>query len=427
MERIVFDNGFRLLLLHQADCPVCTLDVWVGVGSRYEQGYHGGISHLAEHMVFKSTHSRSSLEISLAMDDIGGAINAYTGQEHTRYYVKTLGEYSEQALELLADLLLHPAVPSRELELEREVVLEEIAMYEDSPEDLTHDLLVGQVWQKHPMGDLVSGTRESVSAIEREELLRFYGEHYVPNRMVMVCAGDFDRDSMLSAVERLFGSLPAGEALPSQPSPWFCQGFALHPKDNEQVCMELGFPGLSSLDEERHALSLFTCLLGDGESSRLFQRLREQLGLVYSVYAVNYAAIDGGVYTISVATTPDKQLMVLKEIGGVLTCLLQDGITDEELARAKKKVKTGLLMSLETVAARAAREGRSEQLRGCSVPVEEVLSAWERVTKEDVLAVARRVLKQPCALAAVGPLLSEDTYRQVLAEFPGGFSPDAGN
>ena len=185
MERIVLDNGLRLLMLPQPDARVFTLDVWVGAGSRYEQGFHGGISHLTEHMLFKGTETRSSRDISLAMDDIGGVINAYTGQEHTRYYIKTLREFVGQALELLADMLLCSAIPQRELELERQVVLEEIAMYEDSPEDTAHDGLTEMVWQGGMLGAPISGTRESVMAIDREELLRFLRERYTPDNMLV--------------------------------------------------------------------------------------------------------------------------------------------------------------------------------------------------------------------------------------------------
>lgn len=420
MERIVLDNGLRLLLLPEGGSRVFTLDVWVDAGSRYESGYHSGISHLAEHMVFKGTHSRSSLDISLAMDDLGGVINAYTGQEHTRYYVKTLGEYAGQALELLSDMLLHAAIPARELELERQVVLEEIAMYEDSPEDVAHDSLAELVWQGHPLGAPISGTPASVSEIDREELLRFLRNRYTPDRVLLVCAGDFDREAILQAVRRDFGDRPAGTEQEEQTAPLFCPGIVRRQKDNEQVCLELGFPGLSSTAEERFTLTLLTALLGDGESSRLYQRLREKLGLVYGVYAVHYASKDGGLYTISVSTSPENQLTVLEEIGGVLTRLLAQGITAQELERVKKKVKTGFVMSLETVAARAAREGRSEHLLGRSVPVEEVLSAWERVTAEELLALARRLFGGVPALSAVGPVAEESAYREILQTFPGG-------
>lgn len=420
MERIVLDNGLRLLLLPESGSRVFTLDVWVDAGSRYESGYHSGISHLAEHMVFKGTEKRSSLDISLAMDDIGGVINAYTGQEHTRYYVKTLGEYAPQALELLTDMLLHATIPTRELELERQVVLEEIAMYEDSPEDVAHDSLAEMVWQGHPLGASISGTPASVSEIDREELLRFLHNRYTPDRMLLVCAGDFCREEILAAVERDFGSRPAGTEREEQAAPVFHPGILRRQKDNEQVCLELGFPGLSATTEERFTLGLLTALLGDGESSRLYQRLREELGLVYGVYAVHYASKDGGLYTISVSTSPENQLTVLEEIGGVLTRLLTQGVTAQELDRVKKKVKTGFIMSLETVAARAAREGRSEYLRERSLSVDEVLTAWGQVTAEDILRVAQRLFGGAVALSAVGPVAEESAYRAVLQSFPGG-------
>ncbi|MBQ9859770.1 MAG: insulinase family protein [Clostridia bacterium] len=420
MERIVLDNGLRLLLLPETESRIFTLDVWVDAGSRFETGYHSGISHLAEHMVFKGTETRSSLDISLAMDDIGGLINAYTGQEHTRYYVKTLGEYATQALELLTDMLLHAAIPARELELERQVVLEEIAMYEDSPEDMAHDNLAELVWQGHPLGTPISGTRESVSAIDREELLGFLRNRYTPDRMLLVCAGDFDRETVLRTVEQAFSIRPVSTETEPLTPPMFQTGIVRRQKENEQVCLELGFPGLSSTAPQRYTLTLLTALLGDGESSRLYQRLREELGLVYGVYAVHYGSKDAGLYTISVSTSAENQLVVLKEIGGVLTTLLTDGVPAEELNRVKKKVKTAFVMSLETVAARAAREGRSEHLSARSVSVEEVLAAWERVTEEDILCLAWQIFGGAAALSAVGPVEEESAYRAVLQTFPGG-------
>lgn len=418
MERIVLDNGLRLLMLPQPDARVFTLDVWVGAGSRYEHGFHGGISHLTEHMLFKGTETRSSRDISLAMDDIGGVINAYTGQEHTRYYIKTLREFAGQALELLADMLLCSAIPQRELELERQVVLEEIAMYEDSPEDTAHDGLTEMVWQGGMLGAPISGTRESVMAIDREELLRFLRERYTPDNMLVVCAGGFDAAAVREAVEATFGARSAGVGHPTDETPRFVPGILRREKPYEQVSLELGFPGLPVDAPERFTLSLLTALLGDGESSRLYQRLREELGLVYGVFTTHYASRGAGIYTISASTSPDNQLTVLTEIGQVLTRFLTEEITPEELRRTKTRVKTGFLMSLETVAAHAAREGRSEWVLGCSVPVEAVLEAWERVTAEDILALARRLFGGPVALAAVGPAADEAALRTALTAYP---------
>ena len=419
MEKIVWDNGLQMLLLPRPEneCRVFTLDVYVTVGARYEAGYHEGIAHLAEHMVFKGTERRNSLDISLAMDDLGGAINAYTGQEHTRYYVKTLGEYSMQALDLLSDMLLCSSVPQRELELEQQVVLEEIAMYEDYPEEVAHDALLALVWQGHPLSSAISGTRESVSAIDREELCRFLRENYVPNRMLIVCAGCFDREELLTAVGQTFGGRPEGTEQPEQSSPVFHGGLTLRQKDNEQVCMELGFPGVPAGAKERFALSLLIGLLGDGDSSRLYQRLREELGLVYGVYATHYACRGGGLFTVAAATVPENQLTVLREIGKVLGELSEHGVTEEELCRARKKAKTFFLMNLETVGAVAARAGRDQLLYGRSVPVDEVLASWEAVTVGDVNALAKRLLSACPAFSAVGPVAEESAFREILEGF----------
>lgn len=419
MERIVLNNGLRLLLLPQPEARVFTLDVWVGAGSRYEAGFHGGISHLTEHMLFKGTATRTSRDISLAVDDIGGVINAYTGQEHTRYYIKTLGEFAVQALTLLADMLQGATIPQRELELEKQVVLEEIAMYEDSPEDVAHDGLTEMVWQGSALGASISGTRESVIAIDREEVLRFLAQQYTPDNMLVVCAGGFDVAAVRAAVEATFGSRPAGDGHPTDETPTFVSGILRRVKPHEQVCLEVGFPGLPVDAPERFTLTLMTALLGDGESSRLYQRLREELGLVYGVFTTHYACQGTGIYTIAASTSPDNQLTVLSEIGAVLTRFLTEEITPEELRRTKTRVKTGFLMSLETVAAYAAREGRCEWVLGYNIPVEQVLAAWDAVTPKDIIALARRPFSGPVALAAVGPAAEEAELRRVLDTYPG--------
>lgn len=419
MQRLILDNGMRVLLLPQEDTRVFTLDVWVQAGSRYENGYHGGISHLMEHMLFKGTERRTSRDISLAMDAVGGVMNAYTGQEATRYYIQTLGEYADAALDLLSDMLLHTTIPERELALERQVVLEEIAMYEDSAEDTAHDSLTEAVWKGSGLGAPISGTRESVLAIDREELLRFLRDKYTPDRMVMVCAGSFDPVAVEKQIRQDFGSCPTGTRPDIPDSPLFIPSIVSQKKAYEQVSLELGFPGLPSDSPERYALSLLTAVVGDGESSRLYQRLREELGLTYGIYAVHYACLGAGMYTVSASVSPKNQMQALEEIGKVLTQLVEEGITEEELVRAKARAKAALIMSQETVAARAAREGRSERLFGRSVKVQEVLEAWERITCADVLRLARQIFVNTPALSVVGPVEEEEAYRPVLeAAFP---------
>lgn len=420
MQRIRLDNGLRLLLLPEPTARVFTLDVWVTAGSRYEAGYPGGISHLAEHMLFKGTARRTARQISEEADNMGGVLNAYTGQEYTRYYMQTLSDCAFEAVDLLTDMLQHAAVPEKELEAERRVVLEEIAMYEDSADDLAHDSLVEFVWQGNSLGAPISGTRQSVSAIGRDALLRFLQENYTPDRLTVVCAGGFDGAAMEARLRQLWDGIPAGSDLPAAQPPAFQAGVTCRRKDFEQISFELAFPGLPSGDEGRFALSLLNAVVGGGESSRLYQRLREELGLTYGIFSVNYDSRGAGLYTVCASVSPENQRQALREIGQVLARLLRDGVTEEELRRTKAHVKTAFLMGLETVAARAARAGRGEVILGRQTTVDEVLARWDALTAADLHRVALRLFSSPPALAAVGPVETEATYACWLQEDFGG-------
>ena len=416
MQRIELNNGLRLLLLPEAAARVFTLDVWLSVGSRYEEGFPAGIAHLAEHMLFKGTERRTSRQISEEMDNMGGVMNAYTGQEYTRYYIQTLGEYAFQAVDLLTDMLLHASIPEKELESERRVVLEEIAMYEDSAEDLAHDSLVEHVWQGDPLGTPISGTPQSVSDIDRATLRRFLQENYTADRITVVCAGDFDPAAMEELLRRELDDLPVGRGLKMGEPPVFHDGVVCRRKDFEQVSLELGFRGLSTGAPDRFALSLLTSIVGGGESSRLYQRLREELGLTYGIFAANYDNHGAGIYAICASVSPENQRQALLEIGCELRRLTEEGISEEELRRTKAHAKIALLMSQETVAARAARVGRGEVVLGKQTSVDEVLARWDSLCAADLQALARRIFGATPALAAVGPVATREEYALWLQE-----------
>ncbi|MBQ5840620.1 MAG: insulinase family protein [Clostridia bacterium] len=420
MQRIELDNGLRLLLLPEAAARVFTLDVWLSVGSRYEEGYPAGIAHLTEHMLFKGTARRTSRQISEEIDNMGGVMNAYTGQEYTRYYIQTLGEYAPQAVDLLTDMLLHAAIPEKELEAERRVVLEEIAMYEDSAEDLAHDSLVEHVWQGDPLGTPISGTPQSVMAIDGITLHRFLQENYTADRMTVVCAGDFDPVAMEALLRRALGGLSKGRGLQTGAPPVFHHGVVCRRKDFEQVSLELGFRGLPTGDADRFALSLLTAIVGGGESSRLYQRLREELGLTYGIFAANYDNHGAGLYAVCASVSPENQQQALLEIGREIRRLVEEGVSEEELRRTKAHAKISLLMSQETVAARAARVGRGEVVMGRQTSVDEVLARWDSLQAADLQALARRLFGNVPALAAVGPVATREEYAQWLQEAFGG-------
>ncbi len=410
LEKQVLENGLKILLLPIAGARSASVGVWIAAGSRFESSAKQGISHFVEHMLFKGTDTRSARDISEQMDKLGGNLNAYTTKEYTRYYAQTLSESAVETMELLADMLLHSRMEDEAVELERGVILDEMSMYEDVGEEVAHEQLCGAIWPDSPLGRPICGTRESVAAITAEELRRYVRENYTPERMLVVLAGGFDRQALLHTIRSTLGALPRGAGCPAADSPIFTPSLSLCAKDFEQVSLELAFPGIPRGDERRYALLLFNFIVGGGASSRLFQRLREELGLAYSIYSSHYAAEGAGVFTIAAATSPDQQETVLREIHAVLDGL-RNGVTEEEFLRARAQVKASHIMGLETIEAQASYAGRNELLLGRDVPSDEVLDALDALTVEDVNRLAAELLGGgQAALSVVGAVRDRAFY-----------------
>ena len=304
LEKLTLDNGLRVLLLPVEGALSASVGVWVEAGARYEPADKQGISHFVEHMAFKGTHTRTARQISEEMDLLGGGMNAYTTKEYTRFYAQTLAENARPAMELLADMLLHSRMAAEDVEVERGVILEEMAMYEDAGEDVAHEALCGAVWPRSPLGRPICGTRKTVESIQPGDLLRYVAEEYAPGRMVAVAAGGYNREEMLACIDSTLGGLKPGAPRPTADAPAFTPGVVLRKKKFEQVSLELAVPGLPFGEEEksqRYALMLFNFIAGGGASSRLFLRLREELGLAYSIYSTHYASKGAGLFTVSAA------------------------------------------------------------------------------------------------------------------------------
>ena len=371
MEKITWSNGLRLLLLPVEGALSASVGVWIEAGSRYEPASAQGISHFVEHMLFKGTAARSARDISEEMDMLGGSLNAYTTQECTRYY--------------------------------------------DVGEDLAHEALCAAAWPGSPLGRPICGTRSSVAALTSADLLRYVREQYTPERMVVVAAGAFDKAALMDILERGLAALPRGAGRPAADAPAFSPALTLRPKDFEQVCLELGWRGIPAGDERRYAMMLANFIIGGGASSRLFLRLREELGLAYSIYSGSYADTGAGLFTVSASVAPEEQELVLTEIRGVLDGLL-DGVTEPEFQRAKAQVKASYILGMESVAAKAANLGRCELTFGRSLPDEEVLAALDGVTRDEVDALIRTLFAgKPAALAAAGPVGPDSLYAAALA------------
>lgn len=394
--------GLRLAGERLPHVRSCTVGVWVRVGSMNELPEENGLSHFIEHMVFKGTQNRSARDIAEEMDLAGGQLNAFTSKECTCFYAKVTDDELPLAVDILADLALRPVFDAGELEKERGVVLEEIAMVEDTPEDLVHDLL-SEAQYTGSLRRPILGTADLIRGYGRDALQGYWARHYTPENMVVAIAGNYDWEAFVSLVERHFTpfSAPAGELRAPQAQA-FTPGRLAREKDTEQTHLCLGFPGVPSDSDDLYALSVLGNALGGGMSSRLFQRIREELGLAYSVYTYSSSYQGLGSFCVYAGTTPDNAPTVLGELQSQLDLLLRDGLTDKEFRSAKAQLRGGFLLGLESSGGRMQALGRGHLLLGRVRTPEETLARIEAVTPDAVMDLARRLLGQKASAAIVG-------------------------
>ncbi|HIS70030.1 MAG TPA: insulinase family protein [Candidatus Gallacutalibacter stercoravium] len=418
MEKITLPNGLRILLEPRQEVRTACFGIWAKSGPIYETPEINGISHLIEHMVFKGTSSRSAKDIAEQMDAIGGQMNAYTAKDYTCFYARSLAEHVEQAFEILADMVKNPRFGEKELRLEQAVVREEIGMSKDMPDDLVLENLYRQVWGGSTLGLPILG--DDPSGLSAADLRSYMSRAYAPQRLVVSICGQFDRERFLSCVTRYFGDLQPGPAIAEPGAVTFRPGCTAQSSEQEQTHICVAIPGFDFSDERRNAMSLLNLITGGSASSRLFQRIREQLGLAYSVDSdtVSYAA--GGMMVVQTAVNPSVTQRALQEILAVLN-ELRGGVTPEEFSRAKEQLKSGLLMGMESVAARAGRMGRGELLKNEVLTEDELVARLEAVTLPQVNDLAREVFElssSRVALSIVGPDQEEKYVRlanQVIA------------
>ena len=401
-DLITLPGGLRVVGERLTHVRSCTVGVWVGVGSMNERPEENGLSHFIEHMVFKGTQNRSARDIAEEMDLAGGQLNAFTSKECTCFYAKVTDDELPLAVDILSDLVLRPVFDAGELEKERGVVLEEIAMVEDTPEDLVHELLSDAQYT----GSLrrpILGTAEKIRGYGREALQGYWARHYTPENMVVAIAGNYDWDAFVSLVERYFTpfSAPAGEARAPQAQA-FTPGRLFREKDTEQTHLCLGFPGVPSDSDDLYALSVLGNALGGGMSSRLFQRIREELGLAYSVYTYSSSYRGVGSFCVYAGTTPANASTVLSEILGELRRFVDGGLTDKEFKSAKAQLRGGFLLGLESSSGRMQALGRGLLLLGRTRTQEETLARIDAVTPDAVMDLARRLLTASPSAAVVG-------------------------
>jgi predicted Zn-dependent peptidase len=413
--RINLDNGIRLVTERMNDVRSVTLGFWVDVGSRDESVALGGVSHFLEHLLFKGTEQRSARQIAESVEAVGGEMNAFTTKEYTAFYTRLLDEDLELGLDILCDIISKPAFRPDEVEAERQVILEEILMHEDEPAELVHDLFTEALYPGHPLGREVLGTAESISAMSRDVIAGHFLAHYRPPNLVLAAAGNLDPDEVADGIQRRMAPVPgqkpprgAGELMAPRTQ-------IVSTRPTEQANLVVGMRAISRGDDDRFALSALNQVLGGGMSSRLFQEIREQRGLAYAVYSYRSAYLETGALGVYAGTAPSRTSEVLRLIGEELDRLLQDGVTEHELALAKGHLKGSLALALEDSGGRMNRIGRSELVHGEVLTVTQLVERTEAVTREDVQRVAERVLGNERVVALVGPFEEAELAEMALS------------
>ncbi|MCL1807298.1 MAG: insulinase family protein [Oscillospiraceae bacterium] len=406
-------NGARIIHEYMEHVRSAAVGFWVGHGSRHEPKDMGGASHAIEHMVFKGTQKRTAAELAAGMDAIGGQVNAYTTKESTCFYARTLDSHLPEAIDLLSDLFFNPLFDEEAWELERGVIIEEIAMYEDQPDDLVFQNLFASVYAGQPLGATVLGTPETLASMTAADMLKYKNTNYRASDVILSLAGHYAQ-SDFDMLERLLSVMPESKS-PALVTCKYTPAFSLCEKDIEQNNIVLGFPGLP-LDRERvFAYNILTCILGAGMSSRLFQAVREQHGLCYSVYSYQAAHRDTGVAGVYLGLGRETEKQALELTRKVIEEFTKDGPTEDELSRAREQNKANQLMSLESTVSRSSALGHAALFYGSAMEPDEIAARFDAVTRDDVMEIASNIFDfQNVSLAVVGKPEEESVYRGLL-------------
>jgi predicted Zn-dependent peptidase len=404
-RKSTLSNGVRIITETMPHVRSATLGIWADIGSAAERGEQRGISHLIEHMLFKGTERRSARDIAEAMDRVGGQMNAFTDKEATCYYAKVIDTHVPLAIDVLADMFLHSKFDPAELAKEQKVVLEEIRMYDDSPDEMIHDLFTRTMWSGSNLGEPTIGYAETVSSFTSEDLREHLRARYAPNTVVIAAAGNVTHEQIVAAFTAAFERFEGSSEAPIPEVPRATPGRLVKTKDTEQAYVVFGAAGLSVRDERRYSLSVLDTILGGGMSSRLFQEVREKRGLAYSVYSFQQGYRGAGLFGVSAGTSPASVDECIDVIVAELHGAAERGVNEDEVRLAKEHIKGSLTLSLESTSSRMVRLGRSEFSFGRNVTTEEIESAVDAVTKDDVDALARELLApERFGLCVLGPL-----------------------
>lgn len=411
-------NGLTVASDAMAEVETCSLGLWVGVGARHEPAPLNGVAHLLEHMVFKGTERRTARAIAEEIEAVGGHMNAYTGRENTAFYAKVLAEHAPLALDIVADMLLKPRLDPGELERERQVVLQEIGQAEDTPDDIIFDDFQLAAYPEQGIGRPVLGTPETVRSLGAEDLRGYLGGNYAADSAVLVAAGRIEHAMLHRLAEELFGDLPASSGATSEPAA-YVGGEHREVRDLEQAHLLIGFDSVGLDHPDYYAVSALSTLLGGGMSSRLFQEVREERGLVYAIYAFLAAASDSGLFGIYAGTGEAEAAEVLDTVCAVLERAAGD-ISEEEVQRAKAQLKAATLMGRERTGARAEQLSGQLLVFGRPIPVAEIVAELDALDAARLRACAARMLESRPTLTLLGPVGGLPAYDAVAARFGSG-------
>ncbi|MDH6122455.1 pitrilysin family protein [Kitasatospora sp. GAS204B] len=411
VRRTVLPGGLRVVTETLPTVRSATFGIWVGVGSRDETPVLNGATHYLEHLLFKGTERRSALEISAALDAVGGEMNAFTAKENTCYYARVLDTDLPLAIDVVCDMLTGSLIRPEDVEAERGVILEEMAMAEDDPGDVVHDLFAKVIYGDAPLGRPILGTQETVKGLTRDQIAGFFKRRYKPEQLVVAAAGNLDHRVVVKQVEEAFaGLLAKSDAAPAEARRGLravrtAGRLEVLNRSTEQAHLVLGVPGLPRHDERRWALGVLNAALGGGMSSRLFQEVREKRGLAYSVYSYSSSYADSGLFGIYAGCQPKRVEEVLRICREELDKVIAEGITEEELSRAIGQISGSTVLGMEDTGSLMNRIGKAELAYGHHLSVDEMLAKIAGVTLDDVQAVAREVLgaHRP-SLALIGPI-----------------------
>ena len=386
-------NGLRVALESLPFVRSVSFGIWLMNGSRNETRGTNGISHFSEHMMFKGTKNRTAKQIADTMDAIGGQLNAFTSKEYTCFFTRTLDVHFDTALDVLQDMFFNSNFDDGEIAKERGVILEELNMYEDTPEDLVVDLMQCETFKPHPLGFPVIGTKDTISRFKRDDFIKFHKKHFTADKIVVAVAGNIEPECVLEKVAAVFGGMEAPKKSRALKKVKYSRGFSLKEKDIEQMHLCLGFEGLPTGVDESYTQAIIGTILGGGMSSRLFQKIREERGLVYSVYTSNASFIETGIFLIYAALSPAQLEEVGKLICGEIKGLLTENLEVDELRRTKEQLKSNFILSLESSSSRMSSIGRSVLLLGRVVTPDELITKIDDVSLADFREISKRILK----------------------------------